>query len=122
MAPLPWHELEQRYNQLVQYHNPATAYADWEAFRAWFNATFTLLECFLEDAWNEQVEGETHIEYHLRSPKTKQELGPLAADVYTNHSDAKGVWHLGAYQHTQLPPAGAPTVGELLTFCQGHYG
>jgi hypothetical protein len=56
MAPLPWHELEQRYNQLVQYHNPATAYADWEAFRSWFNATFTLLECFLEDAWNEQVE------------------------------------------------------------------
>lgn len=121
MATLPWHELAHRYRRLVESHNPTTAYADWEAFRAWFNATFTLLDCFLEDAWNEQVAGETHIEYHLRSPITKQELGPLAADVYINHHDAKGVWHLGAYQRTQLPPAGAPTPEALLDFCQGHY-
>jgi len=120
MVGIIWDELAHRYGNLILEPSPETAYADWEAFRAWFNVTFCYLDCFLEDAWNEHAEGETRLEYYVRSPKSKQEVGPLAYDSYSNHCDAKGVWHLGAYGYSRLPEEGVIEVASLVAFCKQH--
>ncbi|MFN8615108.1 MAG: hypothetical protein U0003_04265 [Vampirovibrionales bacterium] len=76
-------------------------YTNLNALRDWVNAHFDTMDLYLEDAWNESVEGETHFEYRLRDKKTLEETPVLAIDVYFNHQDAGGVWHLGAYQGSQ---------------------
>ena len=75
-------------------------YAHMNALRDWVNAHILEVELYLEDVWNETVPGETHFEYLLRSRRTLNEIGPLAHDVYLNHQDARGVWHLDDYQHS----------------------
>ena len=72
-------------------------YVQLNALRDWVNAHYTDFELYLEDVWNEKVEGETHIEYILRSLKTLNETDVLGYDIYQNHRDAKGVWHLDDY-------------------------
>ena len=81
-------------------------------FRAAFNAHFQNYELILEDDWYKD-EGRTTIEYDLRCLDTK-EFCVLAQDSYASHQDAKGVWHLGDYQHTEwLVPAS--DVWEIIT-------
>jgi hypothetical protein len=90
--------------------HPTDVYAQMDAWRALLNQQYftppnATFECYLEDAWNESDDGvlhpgETHFEYRIRSLITKNEIGPLGIDVYTNHQDDKGVWHLGDYQHS----------------------
>jgi hypothetical protein len=70
--------------------------------RSWFNALNLGFELYLEDEWNDPVEGETRLELRLRSLATLNDYGTLAYDCYTNHRSPKGVWHLGNYQHSQL--------------------
>ena len=70
--------------------------------RDWFNANHEGFELYLEDEWDVYKEGETWFDYNLRSLVTKDELPPLASDVYTNHRDEGGVWHLGEYQSSHL--------------------
>jgi hypothetical protein len=65
------------------------------AFNALFSQQF---DCYIEDEWNEYVEGETWFDYRIRSLQTKDEFPPFASDIYLNHRDAGGVWHLGDYQ------------------------
>lgn len=68
--------------------------------RDWINQNCPEFELYLEDVWNEKVPGETHFEYILRSKKTYNESDVLGYDVYKNHQDAKGVWHLDEYVKT----------------------
>jgi hypothetical protein len=75
-------------------------YACLNAIRDWVNAHFPDYELYLEDVWNDNVAGETHFEYILRSRKTYHETDRLGYDVYRNHRDAKGVWHLDDYDHS----------------------
>ncbi len=71
--------------------------------RTSFNTLFTNeFDCYIEDEWNEYVEGETWIEYRFRSLVTKDEFPPIASDVYLNHQDDGGVWHLGDYQYSLI--------------------
>lgn len=79
----------------------ADRYTNLNAVRDWVNATFPAVELYLEDVWNEHAEGETHFEYILRSRKTLEETPVLAVDVYHNHRDEKGVWHLGDYMESR---------------------
>jgi hypothetical protein len=65
--------------------------------RDWVNANLPGFELYLEDVWNEHVEGETWFEYILRSRKTLNETSAIGYDVYRNHQDQKGVWHLDDY-------------------------
>ncbi len=89
-------------------------YTNFNAVRDWVNATFPTVELYLEDVWNEHVEGETHFEYILRSRQTLEETPVLAVDVYQNHRDGKGVWHLGDYvESRELVPI-AETVTAFL--------
>jgi hypothetical protein len=75
-------------------------YVQLNTLRDWINANYPDFELYLEDVWNEKQEGETHFEYILRSRKTLNETGLLGYDVYRNHRDAKGVWHLDDYQYS----------------------
>lgn len=75
-------------------------YQNLNALRAWFNAQFPEFELYLEDVWNDRLPGKTCFEYIVRSRLTKDETEPLAFDQYTNHRDAKGVWHLGDYEQS----------------------
>lgn len=75
-------------------------YMQLNALRDWVNAHYPDFELYLEDVWNERTEGETHFEYILRSRKTLNETGLLGYDIYKNHRDAKGVWHLDDYMST----------------------
>jgi hypothetical protein len=75
-------------------------YDQMNALRDRFNQLGSRFDLYLEDNWNDPVPGETHFEYRLRSLDTKDDLGPLGIDVYTNRRDGKGVWHLGDYQHS----------------------
>lgn len=69
--------------------------------RDWFNGRYEPdFDLYLEDVWNEKEEGETHFEYILRSTRTLNETPVLAYDVYLNHQDSGGVWHLDDYQYT----------------------
>lgn len=75
-------------------------YVQLNTLRDWVNAHYPDFELYLEDVWNEKAEGETHFEYILRSRKTLNETDLLGYDVYRNHRDAKGVWHLDDYQYS----------------------
>ena len=75
-------------------------YVQLNALRDWVNAHYPDFELYLEDVWNERQEGETWFEYILRSRKTLNETDVLGYDVYKNHRDAKGVWHLDEYTHS----------------------
>ncbi|MBX2860883.1 MAG: hypothetical protein KTR14_06595 [Vampirovibrio sp.] len=75
-------------------------YVRMNRLRDWFNETVPRYEIYLEDVWNEAVDGETHIEYILRSLGTLNETSPLGYDVYNNHRDDRGVWHLDDYVKT----------------------
>lgn len=75
----------------------ADIYVQLNALRDWVNAHYTDFELYLEDMWNERTEGETHIEYILRSRKTLNETDVLGYDIYLNHRDNNGVWHLDDY-------------------------
>jgi hypothetical protein len=88
-------------------------YVRMNALRDWVNANVPDFELYLEDVWNERTEGETHFEYILRSRRTFNETPPLAYDVYKNHQDRNGVWHLDDYQHTVVLMNG---VEELVDF------
>jgi hypothetical protein len=72
-------------------------YVQLNAVRDWINANYPDFELYLEDVWNDHQEGETWFEYILRSRKTLNETGMLGYDVYKNHRDTKGVWHLDDY-------------------------
>lgn len=67
------------------------------ALRDYVNANLPEFELYLEDVWNDHQWGETWFEYILRSLRTKDETPPLGYDIYKNHQDAKGVWHLDNY-------------------------
>jgi hypothetical protein len=75
----------------------ADIYVQLNALRDWVNVHYPDFELYLEDMWNERTEGETHIEYILRSHKTLNETDVLGYDIYLNHRDDKGVWHLDDY-------------------------
>ena len=93
-------------------------YTNLNAVRDWVNATYPAVELYLEDVWNDHAAGETHFEYILRSRQTLEETPVLAVDVYLNHQDAKGVWHLGDYvESRELVPV-VETVTAFLT-CHG---
>jgi hypothetical protein len=77
-------------------HSP-DIYVQLNALRDWVNANYADFELYLEDVWNEKVAGETHLEYILRSRRTLNETPVLGYDIYKNHRDAKGVWHLDDY-------------------------
>lgn len=68
--------------------------------RAWFNQQGVGFDWYLEDEWNDPVEGETRIEYRVRSLRTLDDFGALAYDRYLNHRSERGVWSLGEYQDT----------------------
>lgn len=72
-------------------------YVQLNRLRDWVNAHVPGFELYLEDEWNKRELGFTDLEYHLRSKRTYNELGPLGYDRYHNHRDAKGVWHLDDY-------------------------
>ena len=72
-------------------------YVQLNALRDWVNAHYPDFELYLEDVWNDHVPGETWFEYILRSRRTLNETPMLGYDVYKNHQDAKGVWHLDDY-------------------------
>jgi hypothetical protein len=76
-------------------------YVQLNAVRDWVNAQFPDFELYLEDVWNERQEGETWFEYILRSRRTLNETDVLGYDVYQNHRDAKGVWHLDDYVRSE---------------------
>lgn len=72
-------------------------YIQLNALRDWVNAHYPDFELYLEDVWNERTEGETHFEYILRSRRTLNETELLGYDIYKNHRDVRGVWHLDEY-------------------------
>ena len=86
------HEALQR-----QLHSSEDLYVALNNTRNWVNAHCPDVELYLEDVWNEHAAGETWFEYILRSRKTLDELPPIGYDVYKNHQDAGGVWHLDEY-------------------------
>lgn len=75
-------------------------YDQLNAMRDWVNVHYPDFELYLEDTWNEREEGQTELEYILRSRKTLNETEVLGFDAYKNHKDNKGVWHLGDYTHS----------------------
>jgi hypothetical protein len=98
-------------------HSNRPVYDQLNTLRDWVNAHFGPqgFELYLEDVWNEHVPGETHFEYILRSKRTLNETTPIGVDVYTNHQDAKGVWHLGDYQSSRwLMTDPAPLLAFLM--------
>ena len=105
------------------------AYTQLNNIRSWVNNNLAPeFELYLEDVWhkesshkegsNNHVSGETHFEYILRSRRTLNETPALGYDIYLNHQDGKGVWHLDAYQSTVN---GFPEALEtLLAFIQAN--
>ena len=93
-------------------------YTRLNAVRDWMNERFPDFELYLEDVWNDNVDGETHFEYILRSRVTLDETRALAYDVYLNHQDKGGVWHLGDYQHSVLV---METPQEMIDFIQTNF-
>jgi hypothetical protein len=93
------HDISQAFLRLWQHalrHHGI--YEQLNHLRDGFNQLDSRFDLYLEDNWNDPIPGETHFEYRLRSLDSKDDLGPLGIDVYTNHQDANGVWHLGEYQ------------------------
>lgn len=84
----------------AQLESSADDYKVMNNIRDWVNAHCPDFDFYLEDAWNEAVEGETHFEYRLRSLDTYDESRVWGYDVYLNHQDQGGVWHLDDYQYT----------------------
>jgi hypothetical protein len=84
------------------------------AFNRLFRQEF---DCYLEDEWNEYVEGETWLDYRIRSLVTKDEFPPLASDIYLNRRDEGGVWHLGDYQNSIIK---LTHFDELAQFLETH--
>ncbi len=109
-------ETATKLNQLLNGGDP-DLYKRMNTLRDWFNKQFPTFDLYLEDVWNENVDGETHFEYLLRSLHTKDETPPLAYDVYLNHQDVKGVWHLDDYQHTVI---NIDSAEEMLAFMDQH--
>ncbi len=107
--------------------NDATdLYTRLNQLRDWFNSQTDSYDLYLEDVWNDNADGETHFEYILRSLITKDETVALAADIYVNHKDANGVWHLGDYQHSHINGDGTPawvatTMTNFLTADAKHH-
>jgi len=91
------------------------SYQQMNALRDWFNQQFPTFDFYLEDVWNDNVPGETHFEYILRSRHTLNETPVLAYDVYSNHQDAKGVWHLGDYQTTTIHTKAIQGIIDFMT-------
>ena len=92
-------------------------YTQLNALRDTFNQYVSNYDLYLEDVWNENVDGETHFEYILRSLDTLNETERLAWDVYLNHQDAKGVWHLDDYQHSVIRlPSLKATIDDIIQF------
>jgi hypothetical protein len=93
--------LSDQYCQLLAQaltQHPTDVYQQLNALRNAFNALpNTGFDLYLEDNWNDPTPGQTHFEYRLRSLKTKYDIGPIGIDVYKNHQDANGVWHLDDY-------------------------
>ena len=81
----------------AQWSRDGDLYDRLNALRDWVNQNVPAFELYLEDEWNKREPGFTEIEYHLKSKRTYNELGPLGYDRYHNHRDAKGVWHLDEY-------------------------
>lgn len=82
-------------------HQTDDLYENLNLLRDWFNGRYgDDFDFYLEDVWNENVDGETHFEYILQSRRTLNETPVLAHDVYLNHQDAGGVWHLDDYQYS----------------------
>lgn len=75
----------------------ADIYVQLNGLRDWVNRHYPQFELYLEDVWNDHQPGETWFEYILRSKVTLNETPMLGYDVYKNHQDAKGVWHLDEY-------------------------
>lgn len=94
-------------------------YVQLNALRDWVNQHYSDFELYLEDVWNEHVEGETWFEYILRSRRTLNETRVLGYDVYKNHQDQKGVWHLDDYV-SSVRLIEEPE--ELLTFIRENQG
>lgn len=85
--------------------------------RNWVNANLgDEFELYLEDVWNDHQEGETWFEYILRSRKTYDETPPIGYDIYKNHQDGRGVWHLDDYvRSVRLVDDAAPLVDFIRT-------
>jgi hypothetical protein len=91
--------------------------------RNWVNAHFPTFELYLEDVWNDHVPGETHFEYILRSRKTLDETPALGYDIYKNHQDTNGVWHLDDYTNSVLAHDSEQALFEALwEFIQANPG
>jgi hypothetical protein len=93
-------------------------YTGLNRLRDWTNRQFPDFELYLEDVWNDRTPGETHFEYILRSRKTYNETDPIGYDIYKNHQDKGGVWHLDDYVSSVLlmdDPA-----AELVAFIQAN--
>ena len=96
---------EDQFNQIYPYLQAAfnTVEDDYQRLnilRNTLNETYPDFELYLEDVWNDNVPGQTHFEYILRSKVTYNETERLAYDVYLNHQDQNKVWHLDDYTHT----------------------
>ena len=122
MVPLPsFHVLITELNNRLFNNTSVDLYNRLNQARDWFNQ-FSILnrpdgypfEFYIEDVWNEYEEGTTCFEYIIRSLVTKDETAPLALDVYLNHQDAKGVWHLGDYQRSTLLIRDISSVAQFL--------
>jgi hypothetical protein len=100
-----------------QFNLSGDGYARLNAVRNWVNANCPGFELYLEDVWNEKVAGETHFEYILRSKKTYNETDVIGYDIYKNHQDASGVWHLDDYVETHIL---MPDLTPLVTFIQAN--
>lgn len=85
-----------------EWQTSADLYTQLNRLRNWVNASFPDFELYLEDVWNDHVPGETHFEYILRSRKTFNETPAIGYDIYLNHQDASGVWHLDDYVKSVL--------------------
>jgi hypothetical protein len=118
MTPILNNQLE----AAIHHHLTASddLYANLNQLRDWANATFTGIELYMEDVWNENVDGETHFEYILRSRQTFEETPPLGADVYLNSQDSGNVWHLGDYQSSHLNYPLREVITMASQFIQAH--
>lgn len=86
----------------AQLESTGDTYTNMNHLRDWVNKNVPDVELYLEDVWNDHVPGETWFEYILRSKRTYNETEVIGYDVYKNHQDAGGVWHLDEYVSSKL--------------------
>jgi hypothetical protein len=91
-------------------------YRQLNAVRDWINLNLVDFECYLEDVWNEHHSGETWFEYIVRSLHTFNDMPTLGYDIYDNHKDAKGVWHLRDYRRSMWLKSPQETFKDLQSF------